>query len=93
MTAKDQSLERLKLLNEKALKGGGENATLRQKGQGKGTARERIETLLDPQYFGELIDLEPMIVMILEWKRRDPWRRRCHGVRAYRWSIGLPFCS
>ena len=37
-----------------ALAGGGQEAVLKQKGKGKGTARERIAKLLDPDSFVEL---------------------------------------
>lgn len=46
--------ERLENLNSEALKGGGEERIKRQHQQGKLTARERIELLLDPFSFEEI---------------------------------------
>lgn len=50
----ESNLERLKQLNERAEKGGGERRIKRQHDAGKLTARERIDLLLDPGTFVEL---------------------------------------
>ena len=53
MTASDK-LEQLRALNEQAEQGGGEKRLERQRSQGKKTARERIDLLLDQRSFQEL---------------------------------------
>jgi acetyl-CoA carboxylase carboxyltransferase component len=52
--AGDEKRERLAQLREEALSAGSERAVERQRAKGKGTARERIEMLLDPDSFTEL---------------------------------------
>jgi propionyl-CoA carboxylase beta chain len=54
-----EKIQRLRELREKAKLGGGRDRIERQHGQGKLTARERIELLLDPS---SLIELDPFIV-------------------------------
>jgi propionyl-CoA carboxylase beta chain len=49
-----ENLEELKSRNEEALQGGGPERIKRQHEQGKFTARERVELLLDPGSFVEL---------------------------------------
>ncbi|MBI5582278.1 MAG: propionyl-CoA carboxylase [Deltaproteobacteria bacterium] len=50
----DQALQRLREIQKKNLTGGGAEHIERQHQRGKLTARERIETLLDPDTFREL---------------------------------------
>ncbi len=49
-----KKLDRLKKINELALEGGGQDRIEKQHAQGKLTARERIDLLLDPNSFVEL---------------------------------------
>ena len=49
-----EKLERLKKINEQASEGGGKKRVEKQHAQGKLTARERIDLLLDPNSFVEL---------------------------------------
>jgi propionyl-CoA carboxylase beta chain len=50
---RDERIEKLQSLNDKALEGGGESAIARHHKQGKMTARERLELLFDPGSFQE----------------------------------------
>ncbi len=50
----DTALERLEAMREAARRGGGQQRIERQHARGKLTARERIQTLLDPGTFQEL---------------------------------------
>jgi acetyl-CoA carboxylase carboxyltransferase component len=50
----DEKLKRMQELKTKALLGGGQERIDRQHDQGKLTARERIEFLLDPNSFQEI---------------------------------------
>ncbi|MDH3225944.1 MAG: acyl-CoA carboxylase subunit beta [Thermoleophilia bacterium] len=52
--ASDEKRERLEQLRGEAMHAGSERAVERQHSKGKGTARERIEILLDPDSFTEL---------------------------------------
>ena len=52
--AMDKAVEKLKGIQEKNLKGGGQKHIERQHDRGKLTARERIEILLDKGTFSEL---------------------------------------
>ena len=52
--ASDERRERLSQLRDEALSAGSERAVERQHARGKGTARERIDMLLDPGSFTEL---------------------------------------
>ena len=49
-----KKIDRLKKINELAMEGGGEGRVEKQHAQGKLTARERIDLLLDPNSFVEL---------------------------------------
>jgi propionyl-CoA carboxylase beta chain len=51
---RQQVVERLEKLNQQALDGGGVDRIAKHKGKGRLTARERIDTLLDPGTFEEL---------------------------------------
>ena len=50
----NEKIKRLKELSEQAKQGGGQKRIEEQRAKGKLTARERIETLLDPGSFNEL---------------------------------------
>ena len=50
----DELCEQLKAKREAANAGGGDAAIAKQKAKGKGTARERIDQLLDPGSFVEI---------------------------------------
>ena len=50
----EQAIQRLKEIQQKNLRGGGQEHIDRQHQRGKLTARERIEALLDPGTFSEL---------------------------------------
>ena len=54
VSRRQQVVERLELLNQRALEGGGADRVAKHKGKGRLTARERIEALLDPGTFEEL---------------------------------------
>ncbi len=54
MNMDQDRLQQLKELRQKAMEGGGPERIQRQKAQGKLTARERLELLLDPGTFQEL---------------------------------------
>jgi propionyl-CoA carboxylase beta chain len=58
MTQEDPRILELRKVRAKALEGGGEARNKKRKEQGKLTARERVELLLDPGTFNEL---EPFI--------------------------------
>ena len=58
MTQEDPRILELRRVRAKALEGGGEERTKRQRAKGKLTARERIDLLLDPGTFNEI---EPFI--------------------------------
>src|SRR5512132_4251222 len=58
MTQEDPRILELRRVRAKALEGGGEERTKKQKAKGKQTARERIDLLLDPGTFNEI---EPFI--------------------------------
>jgi propionyl-CoA carboxylase beta chain len=51
---RDRLLERLARMEQEALQGGGEDRIRKQHEQGKWTARERVDALLDPGTFVEL---------------------------------------
>lgn len=53
----DDKRQRLSDLRDQALNAGGDRAVERQRARGKGTARERIDMLLDPDSFTELDQL------------------------------------
>lgn len=59
MSNEDPRILELRKIRAKALAGGGVERKAKQKAKGKGTARERIELLLDANTFNEI---EPFIV-------------------------------
>ncbi len=54
MKSMEEALEELSRLQEEARKGGGEDKILQQREKGKLSARERVDSLLDPESFEEL---------------------------------------
>jgi propionyl-CoA carboxylase beta chain len=62
VSRRQQVVERLELLNQRALEGGGADRVAKHKGKGRLTARERIEALLDPGTFEELDRLKTQMV-------------------------------
>ncbi len=63
MTEEDPRILELRAMRAKAREGGGQDRIEKQHAKGKGTARERVETLLDPGTFNEL---EPFITSHLD---------------------------
>ena len=64
---RQEKLDKLEALNQKAYLGGGVEKIASQHAKNKLTARERIDALLDPGSFEEYDRLKYIVVVILTW--------------------------
>jgi acetyl-CoA carboxylase carboxyltransferase component len=71
--AVDPKVQTLRELRAVAQQGGGQARIDRQHAQGKLTARERIESLLDPGTFREMDMFVTHRTVGLAWRSRNTW--------------------